>query len=106
MYQVTGVLLAASAALAFIRLVRGPSALDRALALDVVMVVMMSAVAAEAAFNRHQSSLAILAALAVVGFVASVAVARFAARREASAQTPQGEAASGQRETPSDGNEG
>lgn len=102
MYQATGVLLAASAVMAFIRLVRGPSVLDRALALDVVMVVLMSAVAAEAAFNRHQSSLAILAALAVVGFVGSVAIARFAARREATARK---EAASARQEAPSDGNE-
>lgn len=80
-YLVAAALLAGATVMAFVRLVRGPSVLDRAVSLDVVIAILMSVVAAEAAFNRHQTSLSILAVLSVVGFIGSVTLARFATRR-------------------------
>jgi multicomponent Na+:H+ antiporter subunit F len=75
---VSGVVLAVGAIMAVIRVERGPSVLDRMVGLDIVTSVLIIGVALEAAWDRRTDTLAILAALALVGFVASVSVARFA----------------------------
>ncbi|MET7302479.1 monovalent cation/H+ antiporter complex subunit F [Embleya sp. NPDC005575] len=74
------VLLGAAAVLALIRLVRGPSTLDRAVAVDMLLAVMLAAVAAEATLNRHTTTVPVLLALALVGFLGSVSIVRFSAR--------------------------
>ncbi|MFC7534069.1 monovalent cation/H+ antiporter complex subunit F [Actinoplanes sp. GCM10030250] len=75
------VLLTAGAVLALIRLVRGPSVLDRIVATDVLLAIVMVAIAAEAAFSRDATALPILVVLSVLGFIGSVSVARFATRK-------------------------
>lgn len=72
------VMLAVGASLAMIRVERGPSILDRAVALDIITNILMIGVALEAALNRRTDTVPVLAALALVGFVASVTIARFA----------------------------
>ncbi|MYS83572.1 monovalent cation/H+ antiporter complex subunit F [Embleya scabrispora] len=74
------VLLGAAAVLALIRLVRGPSTLDRAVAVDMLLAVVLAAVAAEATLNRHTTTVPVLLALALVGFLGSVSIVRFSAR--------------------------
>ncbi|MFF7243431.1 monovalent cation/H+ antiporter complex subunit F [Embleya sp. NPDC008237] len=74
------VLLGAAAVLALIRLVRGPSTLDRAVAVDMLLAVMLAAIAAEATLNRHTTTVPVLLALALVGFLGSVSIVRFSAR--------------------------
>lgn len=64
---------------ATVRAIRGPSVLDRAVALDVLVAVLVCALGLEAAVTRHTTTLPILVSLSLVGFVGSVAVARFAA---------------------------
>lgn len=71
-------MLAIGASLAMIRVERGPSILDRAVALDIITNILMIGVALEAALNRRTDTVPVLAALALVGFVASVTIARFA----------------------------
>ncbi|MEU1756684.1 monovalent cation/H+ antiporter complex subunit F [Micromonospora matsumotoense] len=75
------VLLAVAGALTLTRIVRGPSVLDRAVATDVLLAIVVAAVATEAAYSRDATALPILVVLAILGFVGSVSVARFAARR-------------------------
>ncbi|HEX5541379.1 MAG TPA: monovalent cation/H+ antiporter complex subunit F [Micromonospora sp.] len=73
-------LLSVSALLALIRIVRGPSLLDRVVGTDVLLAVIVCAVGAEAAFNRHATTLPILVVLSILGFIGSVAVVRIATR--------------------------
>ncbi len=77
---VTVGLLALSALLALVRIVRGPSIIDRAVANEVLVSTMVCALGVEAAITRRSTTLPILVSLSLVGFLASVAVARFVAR--------------------------
>ena len=74
---ITMVMLAAAAVCTVARMTMGPTLLDRAVALDVFIAVGICALAVEAAVNRHTTTLPILLALALLGFVGSVSVARF-----------------------------
>ncbi|MBX9246529.1 pH regulation protein F [Actinotalea ferrariae] len=74
-----GALLGATAILALVRAEKGPSVLDRALALDILTGALVGAIALEAAWSRRIDTVPILVAVALVGFVASVTVARFVA---------------------------
>ena len=79
---VTLVLYAAAMALALVRLMRGPSAQDRVLALDFLSVVAMLMMLVLAV--RYDSSMYFEAALllALFSFVSSVALAKFLLRGE------------------------
>lgn len=76
---ISALLLTAAAVLALVRAERGPTMLDRAIALDVLTAVLVGAVAVHAAWTGATENVPILVALALVGFVSSVAIARFAA---------------------------
>jgi multicomponent Na+:H+ antiporter subunit F len=73
-----GVLLTVGAVLAVVRAEKGPSMLDRTVALDIVVTTMIGAVAVYAAVNRRTDVVPILVVLSLVGFVGSVTIARFA----------------------------
>lgn len=79
---VSVVMLAVAAALCLVRATRGPTMLNRAIALDVLVAVAIAGLGVEAAVNQHSATLPILVVLSLVGFVGSVCLARFAARRE------------------------
>lgn len=76
---VAAALLAAGGILALVRVEKGPSMLDRTVALDVVTSILVAAVALEAAWSRRIDTIPILVVLALVGFISSVTIARFAA---------------------------
>lgn len=76
---VSGLLLLIGAVLAVLRVERGPSMLDRAVALDIITSILVIGVALEAAWSRRLDTMPILAALALVGFISSVTVSRYAA---------------------------
>ena len=76
-FVATGVL-AVAALLAVVRIERGPSMLDRSIAFDVLTSVLVGVVAVEAAWSRRTETIPILVVLSLVGFVGSVAIARFA----------------------------
>lgn len=76
---VCGVLLAVAAVLALVRAEKGPTLLDRTVALDVLTSIVVCAVALEAAWSRRIDTVPILVVLALVGFVGSVTIARFVA---------------------------
>ena len=71
-----------AAILALIRIVRGPSILDRAVASDVLLTEVMCVLGAEMSINGHTRSIPVLLIIAAVGVFGSIAVARFVARRD------------------------
>lgn len=77
---VSATLLTAAALLIMVRIVRGPTVLDRVIALDVLIAVVVSALALEAVVNRHGTTLPILITLSLLGFLSSVTVARYVER--------------------------
>ena len=76
-------MLGTAALLALLRAAKGPTMLDRVIALDVIVAIVVIGLAVEAAANRHATTLPVIVVLALVGFVGSVSVARFAAKEEA-----------------------
>lgn len=76
---IAATLFAVAALLALVRAERGPTMLDRTVALDVLTSVLLSALALHAAWTRRADVVPVLVALALVGFVSSVTIARFAA---------------------------
>ena len=77
--SVAAVLILAGAVLAIVRAERGPSMLDRTIALDIVVTCLVAAVALYAALERRADVVPILVVLSLVGFIGSVTIARFAA---------------------------
>lgn len=73
------VLILAGAVLAIVRAERGPSMLDRTVALDIVVTCLVAAVALYASLERRADVVPILVVLSLVGFIGSVTIARFAA---------------------------
>jgi multicomponent Na+:H+ antiporter subunit F len=73
-------LLAITGALCLVRIVRGPTTLDRTVAADVFVAATAGAIGIEAAIGRHTTTLPVLMSLALVGFLGSVSISRFAAR--------------------------
>lgn len=76
---VCGALIALGTVLAIVRAEKGPSMLDRTVALDIVVTCLVAAVALYAAQERRADVVPILVVLSLVGFVGSVTIARFAA---------------------------
>lgn len=70
-------ILGVSALLLVTRISLGPTMLDRLIALDVLVAVIICALALEAAVNQHTTTLPVLVVLSLLGFVGSVSVARF-----------------------------
>ena len=74
--------LGVAAALTLYRLLRGPTTLDRIVALDVFVVLSVIGAGVYVGAYRDGSNIPLLAAVSLVGFVGSVAAARLAVRRE------------------------
>lgn len=70
-------LLTSAAILLVVRMALGPTMLDRVIALDVLVAVLICGLGVEAAVNRHTTTLPILVVFSLVGFVGSVSMARF-----------------------------
>jgi multicomponent Na+:H+ antiporter subunit F len=74
-------MLLAALALAFVRLVRGPTLADRVVALDLIAVVLVGWVAVEAIRTGRTILLRPALVLALVGFLGTLAFARYLERR-------------------------
>lgn len=77
----TGLLILA-ALCALYRIARGPSILDRVLAIDVLLATIGGGLAMDMAVNRHLDNVVLLVAISVIGFIGSVTVARFVTDRK------------------------
>lgn len=73
------VVLAAAVVIALFRVEVGPSMLDRAIGVDVVTAALIGFIAVLSVMQDRRDMVAILAALALVGFLSTVAISRFAA---------------------------
>ena len=62
---------------AAVRLLLGPSLADRVAALDVALLSLMGAIAADAAGRGDTTNLPLLVVISIVGFTATVAASRF-----------------------------
>lgn len=76
---VAAVLLGITAALCVIRLARGPSVLDRLVAMDMLLAVVAGGLGAYCAYTRDSTAVPVLVIVALLGFVGSVSVTRFLA---------------------------
>lgn len=65
--------------LVLVRAERGPSMLDRAVSMDVVTASLIAAVAMLTVVIGSRALIPVIAALSLVGFIATVTIARFAA---------------------------
>ena len=77
-----GVVFAVAAILAIIRMILGPSILDRAVASDVLLSEVLCIMGAEAVINQHTYTLPIMLMIASTGVLGTIAVSRFVARRD------------------------
>jgi multicomponent Na+:H+ antiporter subunit F len=75
-----GGVLTLSALLTVLRIIMGPSVLDRVVATDVLVSIVVCSLGAFIALNPGSTTLPLLVSLSLVGFMGSVAVARFVAR--------------------------
>ena len=75
-----GILLAVAAALVVARMARGPGSLDRVIAADVLVAVVIAGAAAEAVDSYRSTSLLVILVFSLLGFTGSVSVARLVAR--------------------------
>ena len=67
-------------AITLVRLLRGPDTLDRIVALDVFVILIVAATAVYVAIYTDGSNIPLLAAVALLGFVGSATAARLAER--------------------------
>lgn len=77
-YAVFGV----AALLILWRVIVGPSILDRAVASDVLLTLVLCVLGADMAINHHTRSLPVMLIIAAVGVFGSIAIARFVARKD------------------------
>lgn len=75
-----GAMLSIAAVVGLIRMVIGPTMLNRVMAMEILVAVVIAGLALEAAYNQHSATLPIMLALAMVGFMGAVSVARYAER--------------------------
>lgn len=71
------VMLAGAAAGVLYRLVKGPSLLDRVLSSDVLLSVVVAAIALEMVWRDHTDYMIVVVTVSLLGFIGSVSVARF-----------------------------
>ncbi|MEV2246396.1 monovalent cation/H+ antiporter complex subunit F [Streptomyces sp. NPDC049970] len=76
------VVLVVAGVLLLYRVWRGPSMLDRAIALDVIAALIIAGLGAKSAFARDSFYFPIMLVLAFLGFTGSVGIARFIAVRD------------------------
>ena len=76
------VMIVVAGLLLLIRIRRGPSMLDRAIALDVCAALIIAGLGAKSAFSRDPYYFPIMMVLAFLGFTGSVGIARFIAVRD------------------------
>ncbi len=73
---------ALAAVFALVRIVRGPSILDRTVASDVLMTEVLCIMGAEMVINNHTRTLPAMLIIAAIGVFGSISIARYVARRD------------------------
>lgn len=73
--------LTATALCVLVRIVRGPTILDRMVASDVLLTTLMLAVGTDMVLRNHTDSIPLMAAIAATAVLATITVARYVKRR-------------------------
>ncbi len=73
--------LGATAVMALVRIVRGPTILDRMVASDVLLTTLLMAVGADMVVRGHTENIPLMTAIAATAVLATITVARFVRRR-------------------------
>lgn len=79
---VTLVLLAVAALLVVVRLLRGPSVLDRVVAMDTLLSIITCSLATAASFALYAIDVPVVVVVALVGFIGSATLARILAQEK------------------------
>lgn len=82
LYFVAGGVFAASAAAAVVRIVRGPTILDRMLASDVLLTIVLLVIGAEMVINGHTRTIPVMIVGAAAAALSTVAVARYVSQQD------------------------
>lgn len=82
-----GVIFAIAALLALVRVVVGPTILDRMIASDVILTILLLVVGAEMVINQHTRTIPLMLVIAGTAAFATVAVARFVSKQDRSEST-------------------
>ena len=85
-YAGTGLLFTAAALLAVLRIVRGPSILDRVIASDVLLTTLLLVIGAEMVINHHTRTIPLMVVLAATAVFGTIAVARYVSKQDHPAQ--------------------
>ncbi|WP_294179297.1 monovalent cation/H+ antiporter complex subunit F [uncultured Schumannella sp.] len=83
---IAGAIFALSALLAVIRVVLGPTVLDRMIAADVLLTIVLLVVGAEMVVSGHTRNLVVMLVIAVSASIATIAVSRFVSQRPSEQQ--------------------
>ena len=75
-----GAMFAFGALFAAIRLVRGPTQIDRAVALDVLLAIVVGVIVLTAAVNNSSITLVIAVVVSLLGFIGSASLAKLLPR--------------------------
>lgn len=78
--------LTATAIITIIRIVRGPTILDRMIASDVLLTTLILAVGADMVLRDHTDGIALMTGIAATAVLATIVVARFVKRRARAAE--------------------
>lgn len=70
-------LLAGGALLTMVRVVRGPSLLDRVVGTETLLAIIAASIAVHAALTRQVTFVPVLLVVALLGFLGAIAVARY-----------------------------
>ncbi len=73
--------LTATALSAVVRIVRGPTILDRMVSSDVLLTTLLIAIGADMALRGHTDAIPIMTAIAATAVLATIVVARYVRRR-------------------------
>ncbi|MCP3425453.1 monovalent cation/H+ antiporter complex subunit F [Rothia sp. AR01] len=84
-----GIILALATAGTIYRLAKGPSLLDRVIATDVLLAIVGAAISVDMVYRDSYENLTLLVVVALVGFMGSVTVARFANNKRDPNEEPQ-----------------
>lgn len=87
---VTSAGLGLSAVLALVRVLRGPDLLDRLVALDVLMVLLVSILVVRAAAADDTTAVVLVLVVGLVGFLSSLAAVRLLPEERAVPESPDG----------------
>jgi multicomponent Na+:H+ antiporter subunit F len=89
--RLTLILLILAMCMAFYRLVRGPDAVDRIVALDMISILIVAFLAAYSVYADEPPLLDVAIAYALIAFLGTVAFARYRERMALRGQAPKSE---------------